>query len=74
MPYSFRLIKGNNIRIITKPTLAEALRSRHAYKKSPHFKKAFVGRVYSDIYQFKIPAISVEDIAEVYSNARKKRY
>ena len=69
--YNFKIIKGNEIRIVSKETLAEALRSRHSYKKSPHFKTAFIGRVYyDDVWKKKItipPAnLSIHDIVKVH--------
>jgi hypothetical protein len=76
MPYSFKLINGNNVRIISKQTLSEALRSRHSYKKSPHFKQAFVGRVYYDPAGMALPELKIGDIMnfKVNRNASKKRY
>lgn len=47
MSYRFVIHRANGERRVRDfPTLREAIRSRHAYKKSPHFKEDRIGLIY----------------------------
>ncbi|MEM3215920.1 MAG: hypothetical protein QW530_00910 [Candidatus Micrarchaeaceae archaeon] len=64
MPYKFLIQKATGERYyVAKPTLAEALRSRHAYKKSPHFRgqKAKIGKIFFD----PLPQLTFSDIVNI---------
>lgn len=49
MPYKFSIHRSDGLfKIVSRDSLSEALRSRRAYKKSPHFRRADISRIWYD--------------------------
>lgn len=68
--YQFVIKRRNGERRVrTFPSLQEALRSRHAYKKSPHFRSDDIGLVYKFHNDSFVPSLS--EVA-IFKNKRVK--
>ena len=49
MPYKFSIDRNDGLfKIVSRDSLSEAIRSRRAYKKSPHFRRANISRIWYD--------------------------